>query len=108
MRLQENHGLQNSPGGGGGAKPYLATGLQCSYRRKYRKQSNNPEFAKKLYDQYGFHVKDIKFECLNLLLKHEKGKIFCKIRIFYLIEFFIVIIVTDRKCSVADNIVLAI
>ena len=30
-RLQENHGLQNSPlgvvGGGGGVNPYLATGL---------------------------------------------------------------------------------
>ena len=25
MRLQENHGLQNSPGGGG--KPYLVSGL---------------------------------------------------------------------------------
>ena len=27
MRLQENHGLQNSPWGGG--KPYLASGLMC-------------------------------------------------------------------------------
>ena len=27
MRLQEEHGLQNSPGGGGGGKPYLASGL---------------------------------------------------------------------------------
>ena len=34
-------------------------------------------------------------------------KIFRKTRIFYLIEFFIVIIVTDRKCSVVDNVVLA-
>ena len=56
---------------------------------------------------HAFHVKNVKFECLNLLLKHEKGKIFRKVIIFYSIEFFIVIIVTDRKCSVADNIVLA-
>ena len=54
-----------------------------------------------------FSVKNIKFDCLNFLLKEDKGKIFCKIRIFYLMEFFIVIIVTDRKCNVADNVVLA-
>ena len=36
-----------------------------------------------------FSVKNIKFDYLNLLLKPEKGKIFHKIRIFYLIEFFI-------------------
>ena len=54
-----------------------------------------------------FHIKNIKFDCLNLLLKPEKGKIFRRIIIFYSIEFFIVIIVTDKKCSIADNFVLA-
>ena len=55
-----------------------------------------------------FHVKNIKFDCLNFLLKQEEGKIFHKIRIFYSIEFFIVSTVTDRKCSVTNNVVLAI
>ena len=41
----------------------------------------------------------------SLLLKNILTTL--KIRIVYLIEFFIVIIVTDRKCSVADNVVLA-
>ena len=44
----------------------------------------------------------IKFDCLTLLLKPEKGKIFRKTRIFYSIEFRMVIVVTDRKCNVAD------
>ena len=52
-----------------------------------------------------FHVKNVQ---LNLMSKHEKGKTFRKIKIFYSIEFFIVIIVTDRKCSVADNVVHAL
>ena len=43
-----------------------------------------------------------------VLLKPEKGKIFRKIIIFYSTEFFKVTIVTDRKYSVADNVVLAI
>ena len=38
---------------------------------------------------HAFHVKNVKFECLNLLLKHEKGKIFREVIIFYSIEFFI-------------------
>ena len=61
-----------------------------------------------LTDTGCFHVKNIKFECLNLPLKHEKGKIFRKIRIFYSSDIFIVTFVTDRKCSAADNVVLAI
>ena len=74
---------------------------------KYRKQSNNREFAKNMTNTFFFHVTNVKFDCLNVLLKSEKGKIFCKIRTFCSIEFFKAIIVTDRKYSVADNIVLA-
>ena len=63
--------------------------------------------AEVIWPIHFFHVNDVKFDCLNVLLKPEKVKTFCKIRIFYLIEYFKVIIVTDRKCSVADNVVLA-
>ena len=72
---------------------------------KYRKQSWVS--AEVIWPIHSFHVKNIKFDCLNLLLKPEKGKIFRKNGIFYLTEFFTVITVTDRKCIVADNVVLA-
>ena len=44
MRLQENHGLQNYPsavGGGGGGKPYLASGLR-SYKNLFFRQTTGP------------------------------------------------------------------
>ena len=44
---------------------------------------------------------------LNVLSKPENGKVFRNARIFYSIEFHLVIIVTDMKCNVADNVVLA-
>ena len=82
---------------------------QCSYRGKIQKTVKQSwVHAQVIWPIHCFHIKNIKFKCLYLLLKHEKGKIFRKIRILYLIEFFIVIIVTDRKWSVADNVVLAI
>ena len=41
MRLQENHGLQNSPWGGG--KPYLASGLYYSFLRNLGQTDTDAE-----------------------------------------------------------------
>ena len=77
---------------------------------KYRKRSNDRQFARAviIWRIHPFHEKNINFDCLYLLLKPEKGKIFRQIRIFYSAEFFRVVIVTDRKCSITDNVDLAI
>ena len=44
---------------------------------------------------------------LNLLSKPENGRILCNNLIFQSIEYLAVIIVTDRKCNVTNNVFVA-
>ena len=67
------------------------------------------EFAQKSYWLIKpFDVKYIiNIHCLNLLSKPENDRVFRCYRIFHSNRFLLVILVTDRKCNVADNVVLA-
>ena len=64
MRLQEIHGLQNSSWGGGGRKPYLATGLY----------THSPETSYRLYTFFSICVSllQTKIGCENV-----SARIYC-------------------------------
>ena len=59
----------------------------------------------KIEENKEFHVKFIKFRCLNMLSKPENRRIF-RNNISHSIEYLAVIIVTDTKCNIANYVVL--